>query len=84
MLERIGPDVVDRHERLLSGFGLPVEAPPGLSAGEAIALMKRDKTASGGLTFVLSGPRGIERVDDPDPTAVAKALAQVGLSGGVS
>jgi hypothetical protein len=42
--------------------------------------MRRDKKAAGGLTFVLPGPHGIERVDDPDPTAVAKALAQVGLT----
>jgi 3-dehydroquinate synthase len=87
VLERIAPDAVDRHERLLTRFGLPVEAPAeltGLSAGEVVALMKRDKKAAGGLTFVLPGPRGIERVDDPDPTAVAKALAQVGLTGGVS
>ncbi|MDQ1467190.1 MAG: hypothetical protein QOH10_1605 [Actinomycetota bacterium] len=87
VLERIAPDAVDRHERLLTRFGLPVEAPAdltALSAGEVVALMKRDKKAAGGLTFVLPGPRGIERVDDPDPTAVAKALAQVGLTGGVS
>jgi 5-deoxy-5-amino-3-dehydroquinate synthase len=84
VLERVGPDAVDRHERLLRGFGLPVEAPAGLSAGEVLALMRRDKKAAGGLTFVLPGPHGIERVDDPDPTAVAKALAQVGLTDGVS
>ena len=42
--------------------------------------MRRDKKSDGGLTFVLAGPHGIERVDDPDPTAVAKALAQVGLT----
>jgi 3-dehydroquinate synthetase len=84
VLERIGSDVVDRQERLLRTFGLPVEAPGGVSAGEIVALMKRDKKAAGGLTFVLPGPRGFERVDDPDPTAVAKALAQVGLTGGGS
>lgn len=87
VLERTGAEAVDRHERLLSGFGLPVGAPAeltGLSAGDAIALMKRDKKAIGGLTFMLPGPNGIERVDDPDPTAVAKALAQVGLNDGVS
>jgi 3-dehydroquinate synthase len=83
VLERVGPDVVDVHERLLTDLGLPVEAPPGLSGGEVVALMHRDKKADGGLTFMLEGPHGIERVDDPDPTAVTKALAQVGVSEGV-
>jgi 5-deoxy-5-amino-3-dehydroquinate synthase len=85
VLERVGPDAVDRHERLLRGFGLPIEVPAelrGLSAGEVLALMRRDKKAAGGLTFVLPGPHGIERVDDPDAAAVAKALAQVGLTEG--
>jgi hypothetical protein len=45
-------------------------------------LMRRDKKASGGLTFMLPGPNGIERVDDPDPTAVTKALAMVGIGDG--
>jgi hypothetical protein len=41
--------------------------------------MARDKKAGGGLTFVLDGPSGIERVDDPDPLAVNKALAAIGV-----
>ena len=80
VLERVGPDTVDAHEQLLRSLGLPVEAPPGLSGGELVALMHRDKKADGGLTFMLQGPNGVERVDDPDPTAVTKALAQVGVS----
>jgi 5-deoxy-5-amino-3-dehydroquinate synthase len=83
-LERVGPDVVDTHERLLSSFGLPVAAPVELSGYDVVELMRRDKKSTGGLTFMLLGPNGIERVDDPDPTAVAKALAQVGLSRGLS
>ena len=84
VMERVGPEIVDGHARLLHGFGLPVEAPPGLAAGEIVALMRRDKKSEGGLTFMLSGPNGIERVDDPDPAAVAKALAQVGISEAMS
>jgi 5-deoxy-5-amino-3-dehydroquinate synthase len=80
VLERVGPDTVDAHETLLRSLGLPVEAPPGLSGDELVALMHRDKKAEGGLTFMLQGPHGIERVDDPDPAAVTKALAQVGVS----
>jgi 5-deoxy-5-amino-3-dehydroquinate synthase len=83
VLERVGPDAVDAHEQLLRGLGLPVEAPTGLSGGEVLALMHRDKKAEGGLTFMLQGPHGIERVDDPDPTAVTKALAQVGITEGL-
>jgi hypothetical protein len=30
---------------------------------------------------MLQGPSGIERVDDPDPVAVRKALAAVGVEG---
>ena len=41
--------------------------------------MARDKKSFGGLTFMLKGPSGIERVDDPDPAAVRKALAAVGV-----
>jgi len=41
--------------------------------------MSRDKKSGGALTFVLAGPSGIERVDDPDPAAVHKALASVGV-----
>ena len=46
-----------------------------------VAIMARDKKSGGGLTFVLAGPSGIERVDDPDPAAVRKALAAIGVEG---
>ena len=46
-----------------------------------LAVMARDKKAGGGLTFMLAGPSGIERVDDPDPAAVRKALAATGIEG---
>lgn len=80
VLERVGPEVVEGTEQLLESFGLPVEAPAGLSGSDVIGLMRRDKKSEGELTFVLAGPRGIERVDDPDRASVAKALAQVGLT----
>jgi 3-dehydroquinate synthase len=79
-LERVATDVVEMQESLLKRFGLPTAAPPGISGSDVVELMRRDKKADGGLTFVLPGSHGIERVDDPDPTAVAKALAQVGLT----
>jgi hypothetical protein len=33
------------------------------------------------LTFVLSGPNGIERVDDPPAAAIERALETVGVEG---
>ncbi len=60
-------------------MGLPVHAPPGMAAAELLTIMKRDKKSDGGLTFVLDGPNGIERVEDPDPVAVNKAFAAIGV-----
>ena len=77
VLERVAPDVAVRTEQLVHSLGLPTYAPPGLRADELLAIMARDKKSSGGLTFVLDGPNGIERVDDPDPGAVRKALAAI-------
>jgi 3-dehydroquinate synthase len=79
ILERTSPDVAARTEALVDGLGLPTRAPAGLHADDLLAIMARDKKSSGGLTFVLDGPSGIERVEDPDPGAVRKALAVVGV-----
>lgn len=78
-LERTPPELVMRTEALVGALGLPVEAPAGVAAEELLAIMARDKKSGGGLTFVLDGPSGIERVDDPDPLAVNKALAAIGV-----
>jgi len=78
-LERTPPDLAARTESLVGALGLPVQAPAGLTADELLTIMKRDKKSAGGLTFVLDGPSGIERVDDPDPSAVTKALAAIGV-----
>jgi 3-dehydroquinate synthetase len=80
-LERIDPSGVAFHEQLVAGLGLPTHAPPGMHADELVAIMARDKKSGGGLTFMLAGPNGIERVDQPDPAAVRKALASVGVDG---
>ena len=78
-LERTPPELVTRTEALVGALGLPLQAPPGVTAKELLAIMARDKKSGGGLTFVLDGPSGIERVDDPDPAAVNKALAAIGV-----
>jgi 3-dehydroquinate synthase len=80
-LERIDQRAVAHHEELVAALGLPVEAPPGLRADDVVPIMARDKKSGGGLTFMLAGPSGIERVDDPDPAAVRKALAAIGIEG---
>jgi 3-dehydroquinate synthase len=80
-LERIDQRAVAHHEQLVGALGLPVEAPTGLRADDVVPIMARDKKSGGGLTFMLAGPSGIERVDDPDPAAVRKALAAVGIEG---
>jgi len=79
--ELFGADPADvaRHETVVAGLGLPVQAPAGLRADDLLQIMARDKKAGGGLTFVLRGPSGIELVDDPDPAAVRKAFAVVGV-----
>ena len=77
VLERVPPELVTRTEALVGSLGLPTHAPPGLRADDLIAIMARDKKSGGGLTFVLDGSNGIERVDDPDPGAVRKALAAI-------
>jgi 5-deoxy-5-amino-3-dehydroquinate synthase len=78
-LERTPPDLASRTESLVGALGLPVHAPRGMAAAELLTIMKRDKKSDGGLTFVLDGPNGIERVDDPDPVAVNKAFAAIGV-----
>jgi 3-dehydroquinate synthase len=78
-LERTPPELAVRTEALVRALGLPTQAPAGVAAAELLAIMARDKKSAGGLTFVLDGPSGIERVDDPDPVAVDKALAAIGV-----
>jgi 3-dehydroquinate synthase len=80
-LERIDQRAVAHHEDVIGALGLPLEAPPGLRADDVVPIMARDKKSGGGLTFVLAGPSGIERVHDPDPAAVRKALASIGIEG---
>jgi 3-dehydroquinate synthase len=79
-LERIPPSAVERADTLVRKLGLPASAPPGLQAHELLELMARDKKSEGTLTFVLPGPNGIERVDDPDRAAIDKAFAAIGVT----
>src|SRR5262249_17256683 len=64
-LERIDPRAVAVHHEVMAPLGLPEQAPPGIRVDDVLTLMARDKKSTGTLTFVLQGPNGIERVDDP-------------------
>ena len=81
-LGRVDDDQVDRCRAILVGLGLPIRAPAETRADALLALMRRDKKASVGLTFMLDGPEGVSRVDDPDPAALTRALAAVGVEAG--
>ncbi len=82
--ERVGVDVVDRFQAIPASLGLPVTVPDpeSVTAAALLALMARDKKASGGLTFVLPGPRGLELVEDPPPAALRYAFESVGIRDG--
>ncbi|MGH8990528.1 MAG: 3-dehydroquinate synthase, partial [Acidimicrobiia bacterium] len=80
-LDRLDAGAVSRTREMLAALGLPTTAPDGVTAPELLALMRRDKKAAGGLTFVLPAPGGgpLERVDDPPAPALEHALAAVGI-----
>ncbi|MFN8036011.1 MAG: 3-dehydroquinate synthase [Acidimicrobiia bacterium] len=82
-LGRIDTAEVERHRAVLGAFGLPTGFPGASTAAELLALMRRDKKASGGLTFVLrrAGADGVELIDDPPMNAVEHALGAVGVQG---
>jgi 3-dehydroquinate synthase len=77
-LGRIPAGVGEAHRTLVAGLGLPTTA-PGLPAGDLLDVMRRDKKAHGGLTFVLPGPDGLGAVDDPPAPALTAAFAAVGI-----
>jgi 5-deoxy-5-amino-3-dehydroquinate synthase len=80
-LGRIDDATADRHTEIVTALGLPTRAPEGLDQSKLRELMARDKKAQGGLTFVLLGPNGLERVDDPPAAALKRAFETVGVEG---
>ena len=73
-MERIDDERVAYHDKVVDGYGLPSALPAKVDANELIALMRRDKKALAGLTFVLDGPRGVEVVNDVPESAVRLTL----------
>ena len=73
-LGRIGPDRVAEHEAVVLGYDLSTALPAEVRVGELIALMRLDKKATAGLTFVLDGPAGAELVRDVPEDVVEATL----------
>jgi 3-dehydroquinate synthetase len=85
-LERIDARAVDHHVEVLRALDLPTTVPGGGAGPDRESLlevMRRDKKAVGGLTFVLPAARGgevtLEAVHDPDRRALDLAFAAVGV-----
>ena len=82
-LERIDGTEADAHRALVASLGLPTSVPDGADAADLVEVMRRDKKARGGLTFVLRGDNGLETVTDPPAPALEHALRAVGVEGSV-
>jgi 5-deoxy-5-amino-3-dehydroquinate synthase len=74
-LGRIDAARVAEHRRVVGDeYGLEMAPPSGLDSDELLALMRRDKKALDGLTFILDGPDGVEVVADVPEPAVRATL----------
>ena len=82
-LERIDAEAVEHHHAVLDALDLPTTVEGGPDAAVLLEVMRRDKKASGGLTFVLPERRDgeivLDAVHDPDPRALDVAFAAVGV-----
>jgi 5-deoxy-5-amino-3-dehydroquinate synthase len=78
VLERITVARVDQHFSVVGEeYGLGVDLPAGLDPMLLLDLMRRDKKALDGLTFVLDGPSGVEVVVGVLDQPVLDALARM-------
>jgi 5-deoxy-5-amino-3-dehydroquinate synthase len=74
-LGRIPLERIDEHFAVVGEeYGLGTDIPHGLHTKALLELMRRDKKARDGLTFVLDGPRGVELVAGVDDEHVLAAL----------
>lgn len=75
---RIDASRVAYHQRVVGDhYGLSTALPRGLQVDRLVELMRGDKKALDGLTFVLDGPSGCEVVAGVDERAVRDVLAAV-------
>jgi 5-deoxy-5-amino-3-dehydroquinate synthase len=77
-LGRIGDERVRRHEEIVAGYELPGSLPSDADPEWLVELMGRDKKAHGDLTFVLDGPRGVEKVTGVERQQVLAVLEGLG------
>lgn len=74
-LGRIDAARVQQHRDVIVGeYGLSVEVPRSVKRAELVQLMRHDKKAVDGLTFVLDGPAGIETVRGVSERAIDQAF----------
>lgn len=76
-LDRIDADRVAYHRGVVAGYDLPLQLPEDVDVAELVPLMRRDKKAIDGLTFVLDGPAGVEVVEGVDPNVVEATLRKL-------
>jgi 5-deoxy-5-amino-3-dehydroquinate synthase len=75
ILGRIPLSRIDEHFAIVGeAYGLGTDLPPGLDPHVLLDLMRRDKKALAGLTFVLDGPDGLEVVEGVFAAPVLEAL----------
>lgn len=74
-LGRIGEERAAEHLDVVRAYGLPTGLPAHVEPSALVALMRLDKKATAGLTFVLDGPNGAELVEDVPETVVTDTLA---------
>ncbi len=75
VLGRIPLERIDEHFEVVGeAYGLATDLPAGLDPQLLVGLMRRDKKALDGLTFVLDGADGVEVVSGVDEQAVLDAL----------
>jgi 5-deoxy-5-amino-3-dehydroquinate synthase len=78
VLGRIDVARVEQHLEVVGlEYGLATELPPGSQPDRLVELMRKDKKALDGLTFVLDGPTGVEVVADVPEERVHDALARM-------
>jgi 5-deoxy-5-amino-3-dehydroquinate synthase len=75
VLGRTSLERIDEHFAVVGEeYALGTDIPPGLQPARLLELMRRDKKALDGLTFVLDGPNGVEVVAGVDDEPVLTAL----------
>ncbi|MEU6021913.1 3-dehydroquinate synthase family protein [Micromonospora sp. NPDC047134] len=74
-LHRIDQARAEEHLTVVRHYGLPTALPPEATPEAVLPLLRRDKKATDGLTFVLDGPEGPALIADIPAETVAATLA---------